>query len=48
MNLTLNELELTPVKVHAVPGHMTVVLGKQKLAQGNNEVSKRLAAILNV
>ena len=48
MNLTLNELELTPVKVHAVPGHMTVVLGKQKLAQGNNEVSKRLATILNV
>ena len=48
MNSTLNELELTPFKVHAVPGHMKVAHGKRKLAQVNNEVSKRLAAILNV
>ena len=48
MNSTLNELELTPFKVHAVPGHMKVAHGKWKLAQVNNEVSKRLATILNV
>ena len=48
MNSTLNELELTPFKVHAVPGHMKVAHGKRKLAQVNNEVSKRLATILNV
>ena len=48
MNSTLNELELTPFKVHAVPGHMKVAHGKWKLAQANNEVSKRLATILNV
>ena len=48
MNSTLNQLELTPFKVHAIPGHMKVAHGKRKLAQVNNEVSKRLAAILNV
>ena len=48
MNSTLNELELTPFKVHAVPGHMKVAHGKRKLAQVNNEVSKRLATILNI
>ena len=48
MNSTLNELELTPFKVHAVPGHMKVARGKRKLAQIHNEVSKRLAVILNV
>ena len=48
MNSTLNELELTPFKVHAVPGHMKVAHGKWKLAQAKNEVSKRLATILNV
>ena len=48
MNSSLNELELTPFKVHAAPGHMKVAHGKRKLAQVNNEVSKRLATILNV
>ena len=48
MNSSLNELELTPFKVHAAPGHMKVAHGKRKLAQVNNEVSKRLAKILNV
>ena len=48
MNSTLNKLELTPFKVHTVPGHMKVAHGKLKLAQVNNEVSKRLATILNV
>ena len=48
MNLTLNELELTPFKVHAAPKHMKAAHGKRKLAQVNNEVSKRLATILNV
>ena len=48
MNSTLPELELTAFKVHAVPGHMKVPHGKQKLAQVNNEVSKRLATKLNV
>ena len=33
MNSTLNELELTPFKVHAVPGHTKVAHGKQKLAK---------------
>ena len=47
MNSTLNKLELTSIKVHAVPGHMKVGHGKRKLAQINN-VSKRLATILNV
>ena len=47
MNSTLNELELTPFKVHAVPGHMKVAHGKRKLAQVNNEVPKRLVKILN-
>ena len=28
MNSTLNELELTPFKVHPVPGHMKVAHGK--------------------
>ena len=48
MNSTLNELELTAFKVLAAPGHMEVAHGKRKLAQVNNEVSKRLATILNV
>ena len=48
MNSSLNELELTPFKVHAAPGHMKVAHGKRKLAQVNNEVSKSLATILNV
>ena len=48
MNSTLNELELTPFKVHAVPGYMKVAHGKRKLAQVNNKVSKRLATKLNV
>ena len=37
MYSTLYELELTPFKVHAVPGHMKVAHGKQKLVQVNNE-----------
>ena len=48
MNSTLNGLELTPFKVHAVPEHIKIAHGKRKLAQVNNEVSKKLAAILNV
>ena len=48
MNSTLHELELTPFKVHAVPGNMKVPHGKRELAQVNNEVWKRLATILNV
>ena len=48
MNSTLNELKLTSFKVHAVPRHMKVPHGKRKLAQVNNEVSKRLATVLNV
>ena len=48
MNSTLNELELTPFNVHAVPEHIKIAHGKRKLAQVNNEVSKKLAAILNV
>ena len=48
MNSTLNELELTPFKVHVVLRHMKVAHGKPKLAQVNNEVPKRLATILNV
>ena len=31
MNSTLNELELTLFKVHAVPAHMKAVHGKRKL-----------------
>ena len=48
MNSFLNKLELTPLKLDAVPGHMKVAHGKWKLAQVNNEVSERLATILNV
>ena len=48
MNSILNEIELILIKVHVVPGRMKVAHGKRKLAQVNNEVSKRLAAILNV
>ena len=48
INSTLNELELTLFKVHAVPGHMKVAHGRRKLAQVNNDVSKRLATILNL
>ena len=48
MNSTLNELELTPFKVHAVPENIKIAHGKRKLAQVNNKVSKKLAAILNV
>ena len=44
MNSTLNELELTSFKLYALPGHKKVTHGKRKLAQGNNEVSKKLAA----
>ena len=48
MNSTLNQLELTSFKAYAVPGHTKVGHVKRKLAQGNNEVSKKLAAALNV
>ena len=48
INSTLNEPKLTPFKVQAVPRHMKVACGKQKLAQVNNKVSKKLATILNV
>ena len=48
MNSTLNKLELTSFKTYAVSVHMKVTHGKQKLAQVNNEVSKRLGAVLNV
>ena len=48
INSTLNELKLTPFKVQAVPRHMKVACEKQKLAQVNNKVSKKLATILNV
>ena len=42
MNSILNELELTPFKVHAVPGQMKVAHGKWKLAQVNNDVLKNI------
>ena len=48
MNSTLNKPELTFFKTCAISVHMKVTHGKQKLAQVNNEVSKRLGAVLNV
>ena len=41
MNSTLNELDLTPFKVHSV-WKLKVAHGKRKLAQVNNEMLKRL------
>ena len=48
MNSTQNDLEITPFKVHAVPGHMKAAHRKRKLAQVDNDVSKKLDTILNV
>ena len=48
LNSTLIDLDLSPLKLHAVPVHMKVGLGKRKLQQANSEMSKRVATMLNV
>ena len=48
LNSTLNELELTPSKLHSIPHHLKVKHGKRKIEQVNDAMSKRLASVLNV
>ena len=43
LNSTLNDLGLTPFKVHSVPPHMKVTHGKRKLKAVNVALSKRFA-----
>ena len=46
LNVTLNELELTPLKTHAISSISKVNHGKRKLVQLNESLSKRVASVL--
>ena len=46
LNSTLNELNISPVKLHSVAQHSKPTLGKRKLKQVEGAVSKKLATVL--
>ena len=48
LNSTLQDLELTPLKFHAVSGSSKVTHGKRKLEQINREVTKKVATALSI
>ena len=48
MNVILNELELIPLKTHAISSSSKVNHGKRKLVQLNESLSKRVASVLQI
>ena len=48
LNSPLNELDISPVKLHSVAQHSKPTLGKRKLKQVEGAVSKKLATVLKV
>ena len=48
LNSTLNELNISPVKLHSVAQHSKPTLGKRKLKQVEGAVPKKLATVLKV
>ena len=47
-NSTLNELGISPVKLHSVAQHLKPTLGERKLKQVEGAVSKSLASVLKI
>ncbi|XP_047127482.1 uncharacterized protein LOC124808449 [Hydra vulgaris] len=45
---SFDKLDVSPVKFHGVPQHAKISLGKRKLMQANDVMSKKLSVILNV
>ena len=48
LNNTLNELDISPVKVHSVATHSKLALGKRKLKQVEDVITKKLVSALKV
>ena len=48
LNNTLNELDISPVKVHLVATHFKPALGKRKLKQVEDVITKKLVSVLKV
>ena len=48
LNSTLEDLELTPLKLHGISSHSKVKYGKRNLEQVNTEVTKKIATALKL
>nr|XP_047122478.1 uncharacterized protein LOC124805966 [Hydra vulgaris] len=48
INISFDKLDVSPVKFHGVPQHAKISLGKRKLMQATDVMSKKLSVILNV
>ena len=48
LNATLNELDVSPLKLHAVAQHSKASHGKRKLKQANEALSKKFASVLEM
>ncbi|XP_065651278.1 uncharacterized protein LOC136079467 [Hydra vulgaris] len=48
INTSFDKLDVSPVKFHGVPQHAKTSLGKRKLMQATDVMSKKLSVILNV
>ncbi|XP_065643371.1 uncharacterized protein LOC136075062 [Hydra vulgaris] len=48
INTSFDKLDVSPVKFHGVPQHAKISLGKRKLMQATDVMSKKLSVILNV
>ena len=48
LNNVLNELDISPVKLHSVATHSKPTLGKRKLKQVEDVVTKKLVSVLKV
>ena len=48
LDATLHELDVSPLKLHAVPKHSVVSHGKRKIDQARESLLKKVATVLDV
>ena len=48
LNASLEDIEVSPIKLHSLPKHAKLSHGKQKLAQVKKAFSKKVAKVLEV
>ena len=48
LNSTLNDLDLSPIKLHSIAPHSKPILGKRKLKEVEGAITKKLASVLKV
>ena len=48
LNKTLNEMEISPLKLHALPHHSRHIEGKRKLSQVKDKIENSVATVLSL